>query len=577
LADRGEGVRSKDLNTSSRAVQPAGWIRSLADRRRVWLMALPALIFLLLAAGSLGPSSYFLHFDTSTQSVAAADLIHGCWGYDGNKPGIMLILGAAFALGGIRPLWEMVLLSLLGAVGAAAFFRLAARLSGSQRWAMLGAIWFLGLPIYLYHMRMHIGYPLFFFTLGLALHAERRFGLAGAALGLTLLTHPIFAVPVAAWLGWSFVLHGKRERVRAFVKLGAGMLAPILVVEVARFLFTGEPLGWSRGVIVNEVLVKAGVQKGQTLATLWQRVLRSNGGLNLALLLSGLAYPLLRRRGERLMDAVYLTGWSVVGFYVLRVGVGHRLVFERMLAGVYPPLALSTIVTLTRLAERVGSSLAPPVRAACRLVVAGVIALGLPALTLDNVLDRAVASRTAYDVIDRTVAEAAEAGMPVRFFGNYHVGLFYAVRHDVETGVNERALDVIAGDTRAVLIFEGKTGREHPTLTALRDYPIDASLYTISSYTHRPALWSQRRDEASWTEVEIWWPRSPEGTFEAEENLSKSIFHYRGGCTLPKPYGSDHTLNYYDLLLDKGRQVWVALAEGDYARVKHLIVTWLKE
>jgi hypothetical protein len=225
----------------------------------------------------------------------------------------------------------------------------------------------------------------------------------------------------------------------------------------------------------------------------------------------------------------------------------------------------------------VGSGLASPVRAACRLATAGVIALALPALTLDNTLDAAVASRTAYDVIDRTVAGAAEAGLPVRFFGNYHTGLFYAVRHDVETGVNERALDVITGDTRAVLIFEGKTAREHPTLTELRDYPIDASLYTISTYPHRSTQWSRRRDGVSRMEVEIWWPRAPAGAFTAEEDLGKSIFHYRSGCTLPKPYGSDHTLNYYDLLLDKWQQVRAALAAGDYARVKRLIATWLKE
>ena len=50
------------------------------------------LVFLLVAAGSLGPSSYFLHQDTVTQDVAAVDLIHGCWGYTAATLAPMVIL-----------------------------------------------------------------------------------------------------------------------------------------------------------------------------------------------------------------------------------------------------------------------------------------------------------------------------------------------------------------------------------------------------------------------------------------------------------------------------------------------------
>ena len=140
---------------------------------------LPALIFLLVAIGSLDRSSIFLHFDTPLQDVTAADLLLGCFGTTSYKPVVALLLTGAFTVGGVNPAIEIILLVVSGIVATAAQFRLTARLTGSARWAVLATLWFVSLPTILYYTRMHMGYPLAAFTLGLLLFSEKRYAWAG--------------------------------------------------------------------------------------------------------------------------------------------------------------------------------------------------------------------------------------------------------------------------------------------------------------------------------------------------------------------------------------------------------------
>ncbi|MEJ2150724.1 MAG: hypothetical protein P8Z40_14775, partial [Chloroflexota bacterium] len=153
--------------TSTFNVQPS--LRSIERwLRSEWPWLLPALVALLVVLGTLDSSSYFLHFDTATESHAALDLLNGCLGYSASKPLPMWVMVPVLVLGNGSPVWEMVPLAILSALALAALFRLVARLTGSTRWAMVAALWYVSLPTILYYTRIHIGYPLAFFTLGLA-------------------------------------------------------------------------------------------------------------------------------------------------------------------------------------------------------------------------------------------------------------------------------------------------------------------------------------------------------------------------------------------------------------------------
>ena len=204
------------------------------------------LIFLLIAAGTSGAGSYFLHIDTPTQHVAAWDLLHGCWGYTAATLFPFTLLLIPYAVFGLTPIWEAIILSLLGALMAWAMLRILKRVTGSMRWALLGALWFVTLPTILYYTRMHIGYALVFFTLGVLLHNEDRYGWAGVAFGLTLTSHFNTLIPLGLWVIWSFALDRETRRFKNLLWLGLGFLAPLVVLETARWLYLGVPLGWLR-------------------------------------------------------------------------------------------------------------------------------------------------------------------------------------------------------------------------------------------------------------------------------------------------------------------------------------------
>lgn len=555
------------------ASSPSGSQAGSLSRYTPYVWLLPSLIFLFVMAGSLGPGSYFLHFDAATSSLEAADLLRGCWGTSSHKPGIALLLAVPYALGGVNPVWDMVVLSILGAAGFAALTRLAASLTGSVRWAVLGALWFLSLPVVLYYTRIHLGFPLAFFIVGLLLHNERRFFMAGLAFGLTYTAHLSFLIPIGAWIGWSAIFHKGSGRVRAYARLVAGILIPILVVEIQRFLFHGDLLGWNRDVF-RDIFRQSGSAGGTTWWHIWAIVRTSNGWLNALLLLSGLAYPLVRRPRVPLMDAVYLAGWSVVGLYTGRVALTHTILLPRLLGGVYPLLALSTLFTLMRLWNR----LLPSRQVIRRVAFAGIVALALPFSIIQSTLQVTVASRTAYAVVDRVMADAAQRDLPVRYFGNMWVGMFYGLLRHVEVVTNESSLDVLTQDHLSVLIFENPPGGLHPTLAALRADPrFDPTQYKVETYPHlseyRPRdgesylstsdFRSLRRipltPDVERSTLEVWIPRDPEGAFEArslvDPEVPAYILHYSGtGCSTPRHYGYG-TKNYYDLLFEKALEI----------------------
>jgi len=563
-------------------------------RQADWL--LPTLLFLMIMLGTLGPGSYFLHFDTPTLSQNAADLVlSGCWGPSG-KPGVSLLLSIPFLVGGVNPLWDMAMLTLLGMATLSCFYSLAKQVTNSRRWALLGTLWFISLPSILYYTRIHMGYPLAFFLMGITFQTKKRYGWAGLAFGMVTITHTNFLVPLAAWLGASFLMHTGKGRIRNFARVGVAFLFPILVLEIVRFLFMGQMFAWSLNVF--SIVQRHG---SRTYQTTWAHIPVltgvANGWLNGLLLALGIVYPGVRERRDSLPDAIYLAGWLVVAAYSLWTGIWHKELVPRMITGVYPMLAIMTLLTMMKITRRIGIKLTAPMRPFYRLAGILIVIVVLPSMLIDHLLDANIASRTAYPQIEEMMIRAADAGLPVRYFGNFHVGYFYALEHQVETSINETSLDLITGDTRAVMIFENVAGHSNPLQDALENDPrIDLADYDISTFSphftaYRPSqiegrlgtagmilqdrtLPSPRSGSAVIGSVTVWWPREPSGTFHARHEPLEFIFYYNEGCITPHRFGEQ---NYYDLLSEKAVILWNEFGAGDFQEMIDLIFTWIRE
>jgi hypothetical protein len=160
-----------------------------------------------------------------------------------------------------------------------------------------------------------------------------------------------------------------------------------------------------------------------------------------------------------------------------------------------------------------------------------------------------VFSRTGFNAVDQAMSRAAQAGMPVRYFGNMNAGLFFGLRHDVLVNVNEQDIDIITGDTQAVLIFERVPNADLPILEALladgvdRDYDVvtqphmmSYQPYAVETHIDSPTLDRLRSlayvrdDQADAGEIQIWWPQERMGKFQANTDWSQYIVTYRGGC-----------------------------------------------
>ncbi len=544
----------------------------------------------------VGPRLLFLHQDTVTQDVAAIDLIHGCWGYTAATLAPMVILSVPFALFGPNPVWEMLILTLLGALMAVALFRLTARLSGSRRWALVGTLWFISLPAILYYTRMHIGYPLAFFALGLMLHADRRYLWAGIGLGLAFTSHFNFMVPVAAWLGFSALFDPDTRQLRHLAALVAGVLLPLVVLETAHFLYTGIPFEWVRSEIADALrLSNSGVKAGGWPVThLIHMMSVANGWLNAALIVLGVSYPLMRRQGEPLLDAIYASGWSIVIFYSLRVSLMHNtFLTPRMFAGAYPLLAVASTVTAMRAVAWV--KLRTPVRWQSLQRAAGVliIVLGLPLNMFSHALDAFAGSQTAYPAVDQVMAQAAQAGLPVRYFGTFQVAQYYGQRYGVEVSINEDSVDIVTGDQQAVLIFESASSSMLNALEA--DPQVDSADYIVTTYPSR-TLFAPARIEAynvgpaklnrlaqrlaeqaqgATDTLVVWWPRSPSGVFHIRSDPENMVGVYQGGCVSPKTFAHG-TQNFYDLLIQKGVVLWDHVRSGDLGGAAGMVWRWLR-
>ena len=224
-----------------------------------------------------------------------------------------------------------------------------------------------------------------------------------------------------------------------------------------------------------------------------------------------------------------------------------------------------------------------------------IIVLGLPLNMFSHALDAFAGSQTAYPAVDQVMAQAAQADLPVRYFGTFQVAQFYGQRYGVEVGINENSVDIVTGDQQAVLIFESANS---PMLTALETDPqVDPADYIVTTYPGRTlfapasieaygvgparlARLAQRLDERAQgaaNTLVVWWPRHPKGTFHIRKDLVHYVYMYQGsGCVTPNPAITESAQHYYDLLGQKAVLLWELVRSGDLGSAAGMVWRWLR-
>jgi hypothetical protein len=561
-------------------------MRYLRPMRARWLI--PAAIFLLIAIGTLTPSSYFLHFDTSNIDVAAADLARGgCWGDPAATLGPVLFTTIPFLIFGSHPLWQTVLLTLSGAVMAGALFRITQHIIGSQRWALIASLWLICLPAILYYTRMHLGFPLMFFVLGIMLYMDQRWWWCGLCFALSVISHFNFSVPSAAFLIFAALIAPAEKRIRAPLIIIASITLTVTLIETIDFLFTGIPFNWVRAVISDAGRLSGGIASpnGWPITHLIRMIAFANGWLHALFLIANIAYPFVRKPRIPIMDAIYLTAWSVFAFYSIRVAIGNTFLTPRMFSAVYPLFVILSTFTAFRVLQRT-----PRLYQRAAVAFASLLlAFGL----IRSASEAAYTSQTGFASIDHAYQQAAQAGLPVRHFGNFHVAYFFAKQYGVETSINESSAEIIGGDTRAVLIFEN--GIDGHSQWLIDTGEVDTADYEIVVSPHVPLSQSfaieeygispQRLDQLADLmrqpsrprgSIEVWWPKSPSGDFIARVDSPNYVFYYDGsGCVVSRQYGENLDKNFYNILAEKAVEFWGKIFSGDFAGASKLLQRWL--
>jgi len=421
------------------------------DRVIFWVLFTISCLYSL---ASMDRSSYFLHWDTASQDMAALDLLKGCWGYDAGKPMIMLLLSAPFGLIGANPIIETVLLALLTGLSTGWLYIVTRHSFLNRSWAIVATLWFMSWPTTVYYNRIHLGYALALILAGLAAYSKQKYFLHGVVMGIAILAHPGLIVPACTWIGVAWFLSKDRSLVpplTAFFGLGFALLS----LEVLRFGYTGEPFGWWKGQLADiRAYSGAGADQrwSHVLETLWL----VNGPVHSVIGLVGLVGFVLtfRVKRSRLSRTAFFTGVLVLMLYTLRTAFGLSGFNTRLLTGVSPMLAIAVVSGYSGLAGRVRWTIP-------RSFVAALAVIVLVVMLSIAFLDAGRLSRTSFPILEEAFIRARTLGVPVRYFGQPYPALFFGLKYNVETLVNGPDLESIPlEDWSSVVAIEAESLNE---------------------------------------------------------------------------------------------------------------------
>ena len=389
------------------------------------LIAFSGLLFLLTAIATLGPSSYFLHNDTPVQDLAALLFLRkGIWAYSSNKALLMWIMAGVTELFGANPLNETILLAILGSVATMALYDIAWIALRNRRAALLAVIVWLSLGSVLFYLRIHIGYTLAFFNIGIALMLRRQYAISAGFLLAAIFAHTAIIVPVGIWLVAATLLGVGPVRFIEFVQMIGVMLGGYLAYEYVALRYT-TVIWYTAKNFLAEVAhrSRSNSPEGEetTLALLWE-TLRSVNGLPAALLIliSLLPFPAILRRISRQQLAIYVTGVVIVVFFTVRTVFLQYLYVPRVTAGMLPFLAISAAGVIWAVMLGLHRHAGMMARLGAALIAAALV-IHFPLVMLAQVQ----CSHTAYPEVEAGFRQAAADHTPVIYVGNSWAGAYF--------------------------------------------------------------------------------------------------------------------------------------------------------
>lgn len=486
-------------------------------------------------------SAYFLHFDTSTQDVAALEWVRDCWGYSTSKILPVVLLGPFYKLFGPSQHWETLLLLVWAAVTVATVYELARLISERRAVGLVAALGIMALPAFQYFSRTHLGYPMPFLLLGWLAACHKRWPWVGLCFGLAITAHYNSWVPVGLSLGILGVLYCRpNSDWKQWVGLAICFALPLLAMDALFYIYTGVPFQWNQGVF-GEVFRLSNL--GDTAPSpnwgwVWQTLVASNG-LPLTVLLGvGWLAPIGLWRGHQTGAAMLATFVGVVGLYTFQGGMGRALLVSRILATSYPFWMIGTALAIGWVLERIRSVVWQRATLAATSFILAI------AILQTAIFIRAF-TQTPYPYIEQIMVRAAQESRPVRYVGIYWIPSFFAQVHGLEmlTGDDRWLNDNAPG--QAVLVFEGRV----PPGISQTNYEIESFAVTDSAddvylgLTYEATLPRQ---------VEVWWPTRASQPIGRPAHLpSYSVYFDGSGCVTMPAYGEQRQWHFYEFAWHK--------------------------
>lgn len=371
---------------------------------------------------------------------------------------------------------------------------------------------------------------------------HRRWGWAGFLFGLSITAHftAIFFITISiAAIG---ILHLRPAQWKMWLRLGLGLIIPILCTEGIFFLYLGVPFIWLKGIL--EVLRGfSQFHPEAKCAWLWvfESVVGSNGPWLGAVSAFSFAAPFILFKKDRGAFALSFASVGAVGLYTVQAGLGRSILYPIVLASLYPFWAICTGIAFSEAVKLL------PTPKAQHIGLAVVALMLVTAVAHTNVFMYRFL-QTLYPSVEQWIAHAAAEKRPVRFVGgSAYMALYFARIHGTEMLVIDGRWIGERKPGQAVLIFGTSPS---PAFLPCDGYTFttiegDASLDTVY-----PLLAQPDGSEAFIPRYfELWWPA------HAAEPLDKTpplpAAYYSGtGCVTRPAYGYG-TMHFYQLALNR--------------------------
>ena len=487
-------------------------------------------------------SAYFIQGDTPAQDYVALAWSQGCWEHVTEKMLAVVLLTPLFVFFGPSPHWETALLAGASVVSVVTTYELSRLLTKSRLGGLIAVLLLTALPAFQFFSHTYFGYQLPCLLLAWLAVQRKQWGWAGFWFGLSFVAHFNALVPIVLSVCSLFVTHIRYLPWRSKIRLVVGGLAPLVCVEGLFFMYTGDPLIWSRGILAVISKFSGATAAGLAVVAhsnwwwLIETVVSNNGALNSAVLALGTLAPLVFR-GNKTGAALGLSFLGAALFYSLQAGIGQSLMLARSLAVLYPfwvVCASAVLLFLTKLLS-----------ASHRIyeLAAGAILLGLFGATVHTGLFLRDFSATLQPQVAEWFRAAAAEHRPIKYSGSTWSAMYLAQAYGVELLVGDVRWIEANDPGQAILIFEGQA----PTGLVSDGYKIESFLTKSTADTMYPALTVQA---GIFRRVELWRPTRPSQSIKPTSvtNRENASFYYAGaGCYTPPRfmYGAMH---FYELL-----------------------------